>query len=150
MKKINLELNLFCEEDIQLLYEKYVNKPDEYYQKAHDEYQKLSDEEKERWFPADFPRLASLFDYKEWVEKYNLKHVNKLLATCEHDCELELISYDTITVCDYLQDKRYDLHTMDLEDKDYAEISETLGISEVNARVKMNRIKGKLKKILNP
>jgi RNA polymerase sigma-70 factor (ECF subfamily) len=37
-----------------------------------------------------------------------------------------------------------------LEDKDYAEISETLGISEVNARVKMNRIKGKLKKILNP
>lgn len=37
-----------------------------------------------------------------------------------------------------------------LEDKDYAEISETLGISEVNARVKMNRVKGKLKKILNP
>ena len=39
---------------------------------------------------------------------------------------------------------------MYLEDKDYAEISETLGISEVNARVKMNRIKGKLRKILNP
>lgn len=39
---------------------------------------------------------------------------------------------------------------MYLEDKDYQEISETLGISEVNARVKMNRIKGKLKKILNP
>lgn len=37
-----------------------------------------------------------------------------------------------------------------LEDKDYTEIAETLGISEVNARVKMNRIKGKLKKILNP
>ena len=30
------------------------------------------------------------------------------------------------------------------------EIADTLGISEVNARVKMNRIKGKLKKILNP
>lgn len=39
---------------------------------------------------------------------------------------------------------------MYLEDKDYTEISETLGISEVNARVKMNRIKGKLRKILNP
>jgi RNA polymerase sigma-70 factor, ECF subfamily len=37
-----------------------------------------------------------------------------------------------------------------LEDKDYGEISETLGITEVNARVKMNRLKGKLKKILNP
>ncbi len=39
---------------------------------------------------------------------------------------------------------------MYLEDKDYEEIAETLGISEVNARVKMNRIKGKLKKIVNP
>ena len=37
-----------------------------------------------------------------------------------------------------------------LEDKDYSEISETLGISEVNARVKMNRIKNKLRTILNP
>lgn len=37
-----------------------------------------------------------------------------------------------------------------LEDKNYREISDTLGISEVNARVKMNRIKTKLKTILNP
>ncbi len=37
-----------------------------------------------------------------------------------------------------------------LEDKNYKEISETIGISEVNARVKMNRIKKKLKTILNP
>ena len=37
-----------------------------------------------------------------------------------------------------------------LEDKPYKEISITLGISEVNARVKMNRAKDKLKKILNP
>ena len=37
-----------------------------------------------------------------------------------------------------------------LEDKDYREIAETLGITEVNARVKMNRIKKKLKTILNP
>lgn len=37
-----------------------------------------------------------------------------------------------------------------LEDKNYNEISETLGITEVNARVKINRIKTKLKNILNP
>ena len=37
-----------------------------------------------------------------------------------------------------------------LEDKPYSEISETLGITSVNARVKMNRAKEKLKKILNP
>ncbi|MDH3697703.1 MAG: sigma-70 family RNA polymerase sigma factor [Flavobacteriaceae bacterium] len=37
-----------------------------------------------------------------------------------------------------------------LEEKDYSEISSTLGITEVNARVKMNRIKTKLRTILNP
>ena len=37
-----------------------------------------------------------------------------------------------------------------LEDKDYSEIAATLGITEVNARVKMNRIKNKLRTILNP
>lgn len=37
-----------------------------------------------------------------------------------------------------------------LEDKNYSEISQTLGITEVNARVKMNRVKKKLRTILNP
>ena len=37
-----------------------------------------------------------------------------------------------------------------LEDKSYREISKTIGLTEVNARVKMNRIKNKLKKQLNP
>lgn len=37
-----------------------------------------------------------------------------------------------------------------LEDKPYKEIADTLGITSVNARVKMNRAKEKLKDILNP
>ncbi|MDT0295671.1 RNA polymerase sigma factor [Mesonia ostreae] len=36
-----------------------------------------------------------------------------------------------------------------LEGKNYSDISETLGITEVNARVKMNRVKKKLKNILS-
>ncbi len=55
--------------------------------------------------------------------------------------------YDAVYM---LNDIEKALVYMYLEDKDYAEISQTLGISEVNARVKMNRIKTKLKKILNP
>jgi RNA polymerase sigma-70 factor (ECF subfamily) len=35
-----------------------------------------------------------------------------------------------------------------LDDKDYPEIAKTLGMSQVNARVKMNRVKKKIKKIL--
>lgn len=37
-----------------------------------------------------------------------------------------------------------------LEDRPYEEIADTLGISNVNARVRMSRIKDKLKRILNP
>ena len=37
-----------------------------------------------------------------------------------------------------------------LEDKPFKEIAETLGVSSVNARVKMTRAKEKLKNILNP
>lgn len=37
-----------------------------------------------------------------------------------------------------------------LEEKNYKEIAETMGITEVNARVKMNRVKTKLQKLLNP
>ena len=49
-----------------------------------------------------------------------------------------------------LNDIEKALALMYLEDKSYKEISKTLGISEVNARVKMNRTKTKLKNILNP
>lgn len=119
MKKINFEINLLSESEIINLYETHVKKPDEYYRKANDEYHKLSEEEKKEWFSKDFPRLASLFDFREWIEKYNLRHVNKLLVTYENDCELRYISYDDITVCNYEQDKKYDLHTINLQDKDY-------------------------------
>jgi len=37
-----------------------------------------------------------------------------------------------------------------LEDMPYREIAETMGITEVNARVKMNRIKSRLKEMMNP
>lgn len=62
--------------------------------------------------------------------------------------ELQLrLLYETVYT---LNDIEKALVLLYLEDKNYAEISETLGISEVNARVKMSRIKTKLKTILNP
>ena len=46
MKKINLEVNLLDIDEINDLYKKHVDKPDEYFRKANDEYHKLSDSEK--------------------------------------------------------------------------------------------------------
>ncbi|MDN3706174.1 sigma-70 family RNA polymerase sigma factor [Myroides ceti] len=74
--------------------------------------------------------------YKIKYEEYN----------DEEEQQLKLL-YDAVR---QLNDIEKALVYMYLEDKDYTEIAETLGISEVNARVKMNRIKTKLKKIVNP
>ncbi len=49
----------------------------------------------------------------------------------------------------YLNDLEKALIFLYLEDKSSKEIAETLGISEVNARVRLNRVKGKLKDIIN-
>ncbi len=49
-----------------------------------------------------------------------------------------------------LNDIEKALVLMYLDDKPYVEISDVLGISEVNARVKMSRAKTKLRNILNP
>jgi RNA polymerase sigma-70 factor (ECF subfamily) len=49
-----------------------------------------------------------------------------------------------------LSDIEKALVLMYLDDKPYTEIATVLGISGVNARVKMNRAKTKLKNILNP
>ncbi|MFD2553982.1 RNA polymerase sigma factor [Sphingobacterium tabacisoli] len=67
----------------------------------------------------------------------------------EYDTEQEEQLKTLYTAVRQLNDIEKALVYMYLEDKDYAEISDTLGISEVNARVKMNRIKTKLKNMID-
>lgn len=73
--------------------------------------------------------------------------------------ELEYEAYDETkdqqlrklyTAIHQLNDIEKALVLLYLEDKSYREISSCLGISEGNARVKMNRTKIKLKAMLNP
>ena len=76
----------------------------------------------------------------------NLKELEYHGYDNEKDKQLDLL-YKAIYS---LNDIEKALALMYLEDKSYREIAKTLGISEVNARVKMNRTKTKLKNILNP
>lgn len=66
----------------------------------------------------------------------------------EYDSEAENQLKQLYAAVRQLNDIEKALVYMYLEDKDYAEIAETLGISEVNARVKMSRIKTKIKEII--
>lgn len=74
----------------------------------------------------------------------------KIKAEAYDDTEEEQLKALYTAVRNNLNDIEKALVFLYLEDKDYKEISDTLGISEVNARVKMNRIKTKLRTLLNP
>jgi len=83
------------------------------------------------------------------VESQNIEAVAYKLSYEEYDDtrdeQLKLI----YTAVHKLNDIDKGIVFLYLENKNYREISETLGISEVNARVRMNRIKTKLKTQLN-
>jgi RNA polymerase sigma-70 factor (ECF subfamily) len=64
----------------------------------------------------------------------------------EHEERLKLLN----TCIKKLNEVERALVLLYLEEMPYKDIAETLGITEVNARVKMNRAKEKLKEMMNP
>lgn|SRR5690606_24360425 len=116
-----------------------------------------------------FPKFRGDSKFSTWAYRVALntaitlyRKSTRSVQTSEYDGTKHFISqedynYEEEEQIKLLYEAVYQLNDIEkalvfmyLEEKDYAEISETLGISEVNARVKMNRIKGKLRKILNP
>ncbi|WP_103865425.1 RNA polymerase sigma factor [Aquimarina sp. I32.4] len=87
---------------------------------------------------------------KRAIKTSDLDTVNFKIKLEEYDDEVEEQLKLMYAAVKQLNDIEKALVFLYLEDKSYREISETMGISEVNARVKMNRVKTKLKKILNP
>lgn len=85
---------------------------------------------------------------KKRVDNNDIDHVAFKIEAEEYDSTTEeniKLLYQAIKE---LNDIDKALVLLYLEEKDYEEIAKTLGISQVNARVKMNRVKKKLKKIL--
>lgn len=74
----------------------------------------------------------------------------KQLTDVEYDDTTEQQLATLYKAIHQLSDVEKALILLYLEDKSYKEISSVLGITEVNARVKMNRAKLKLKEMLNP
>lgn len=87
---------------------------------------------------------------KRTVKTHDFETVLHKVQSNEYDNTEEqqlVLMYKAIT---QLSDIEKALIFLYLEDKNYKEIAETIGISEVNARVKMNRIKTRLKTMLKP
>lgn len=115
-----------------------------------------------------YPKFKGESKFSTWAYRVALNTAISLyrtkkrrISTIELDNSLQNIHYEEYddvqeeqlrflySAVRQLNDIEKALVYMYLEDKDYQEIAETLGISEVNARVKMNRIKTKLKNMLN-
>lgn len=87
---------------------------------------------------------------KRQIQTNDISDFHYKLESKEYDSELDDQMKLLYKAIHQLSDIEKALILLYLEDKPYKEIAETMGITEVNARVKVNRIKGKLKTILNP
>lgn len=87
---------------------------------------------------------------KRTIKTQDFEDISFKITTQEYDDTIEQQLKLMYSAVKKLNDIDKALVFLYLEDKSYKEISETLGISEVNARVKMNRTKEKLRKLINP
>lgn len=107
--------NLFNETQINEVYQKFVAKPQEYLNKLSPLPIHLNNKNW-RWETKDFARIPCIIDFSEWVTKYDITHVKKLLTTDMLDPELEYITYDEVDCFPYENGKN-DLHTFQTEKK---------------------------------
>lgn len=87
---------------------------------------------------------------KRSIEVSDVDFSNYQFSSSDYNDEEEMQLKKMYHYIHMLNDIDKALIFMYLEDKEYKEISDTLGITEVNVRVKLNRIKNKLKTQLNP
>ncbi|WP_313566637.1 sigma-70 family RNA polymerase sigma factor [Empedobacter sp.] len=91
--------------------------------------------------------------FSTWMYRVSLNTaitlIRKKTKSSETDFnEAQFLNLTSDDKDEFLNDVERALVLLFLEDLPYKDIAETLGISEVNARVKMNRVKIKLKEIM--
>ena len=100
---------MLSEKDINNIYKK-VKLSESYYKK----YEKNITVE-DSLINSDYPRVVSLYDFKEWVDKYKLNTLNTIGTTYKTDPELKYFQKNTIIELKYPE---YDLHKYYEEFKD--------------------------------
>jgi len=117
----------FTVKELQDIYNKHCNLPDEYFSKYEDflKFVDLNVWEIHKTpgghHPSnmDLPRLYCILDFKEWVIKHKLNPIKKLLTTA-NDPEIKFLQYIHKFEANYDRDAiNYDLHLLNLKEKDF-------------------------------
>jgi len=111
---------ILSEKDIYDIYYRFVvpkyNNPDKYKSLPIE-----LNNKKWKWEDKDFPRVISLLEFKEFLEKnQNPKFQSVLSFNGMDDPEYEYLNYENITNYNYADNtEKYDLHSLDLDRKDF-------------------------------
>ena len=111
---------ILSEKDIYDIYHRFVvpkyNNPDKYKVLPIE-----MNNKKWKWEDKDFPRVISLLEFKEFLEKnQNPKFESVLSFNGIDDPEYEYLNYENITNYNYTDNiDKYDLHSLDLDRKDF-------------------------------
>lgn len=111
-----MDFKLLNETVINQVYEKYIKKDSKYFERFIDYKKYFTDDEYKKYKNIDPPRFISLIDFKQWINKYKLNIVDKMLITCSSDYELNYVKAKKCILASY---PPHDLHTLNLEEKEF-------------------------------
>ena len=106
-------MKLFTLDEIHMLYNNNVKLSDSYFKKYEIVPPCPVKAWNYSWGDNDFPRVWAILDFKEWIEKYNIKP-ESMAYTCSSDAELEFIESSKKTHLEYPPN---DLHTLNIKEE---------------------------------
>jgi SAM-dependent methyltransferase len=71
-----------------------------------------------KWENKDFPRVISLLEFREYMKEFEVFE-NILTFSRTPDPEIEFIKYKNVHNYCYEENRKYDLHCLDLDKKDF-------------------------------
>jgi hypothetical protein len=120
-----MSFKLFSEQEIHDTYNKHVLKPESYFNRFHPFPIELNTQDW-KWEGKDFPRVPCILDFKEWVKKHQIDHIDQLLVTDALDPEIDFLNYINIDHVPYSEDKG-DFHILNLKKEyDFILFSQTI------------------------
>lgn len=108
----------FTEREVIDVYNTHVRKDRQYLFKAQNGLKGLTSGELDYWRGKDVPRLASIIDFKDYIDKYKLRNIENILSTDASDPELFYFPASNVHVATYHHGSN-DLHSLDLPKKDF-------------------------------